>query len=239
MLFLAVTLGFFVENQREHYIEHKRARQYARLLIDDLSFDMAELKRAHRILDKIISAGDSLAALLNSPDVKQVSGGKLYYYENWSGWRWRIVSRDATLQQLKNSGSLRYMKNNIVRKILDYEESLKVINLLQDKYEPEKIQNWNLVQKVFDQDYFDALDHIKAARKDSSGRFDNMNDPELVAFLNSNPPLNSYDKDVLFELKNWARNSSWSYRIQVGNLESALQKAGLAIEALEKEYHLE
>ena len=26
MLFLAVTLGFFVENKREHYIEHQRAR---------------------------------------------------------------------------------------------------------------------------------------------------------------------------------------------------------------------
>ena len=26
MLFLAVTLGFFVENQREHYIEHKREK---------------------------------------------------------------------------------------------------------------------------------------------------------------------------------------------------------------------
>lgn len=28
MLFLAVTLGFFVENQREHYVEHQRAQVY-------------------------------------------------------------------------------------------------------------------------------------------------------------------------------------------------------------------
>jgi hypothetical protein len=28
MLFLAVTLGFFVENQREHYIEHVRAKDF-------------------------------------------------------------------------------------------------------------------------------------------------------------------------------------------------------------------
>jgi len=34
MLFLAVTLGFLVENQREHYIEHKREKEYARLLYD-------------------------------------------------------------------------------------------------------------------------------------------------------------------------------------------------------------
>ena len=32
MLFLAVTLGFFVENQREHYVEHLREKQYAKSL---------------------------------------------------------------------------------------------------------------------------------------------------------------------------------------------------------------
>jgi hypothetical protein len=28
MLFMAVTLGFFVENQREHYVEYIREKQY-------------------------------------------------------------------------------------------------------------------------------------------------------------------------------------------------------------------
>jgi hypothetical protein len=239
MLFLAVTLGFFVENQREHYIEHKRAKDFAILLVDDLKFDIAELNRADRVLDKIILAGDSLALLLNAPDIKQVPGGKLYYYEYWSGWRWRIVSRDATLQQLKNSGSLRYMKNTVVRRVLDYEEALKIIYLLQDKYEPEKIQNWNLVQKVFDNDYFAELDKIKAASKDSSIKSFETKDRELEIFLTKNIPLSTYDKNILFELKNWARNSSWSYRIQIGNLKSTAKKALLAIEALKKEYHIE
>ena len=36
MLFLAVTLGFFVENQREHYIENKRERQYMHSFYEDL-----------------------------------------------------------------------------------------------------------------------------------------------------------------------------------------------------------
>ena len=239
MLFLAVTLGFLVENQREHYIEHKRAKDFASLLVDDLKFDIAELNRADRILNKIILAGDSLASLLNAPDIKQVPGGKLYYYEYWSGWRWRIVSRDATLQQLKSSGSLRYMKNTVVRRVLDYEEALKIIYLLQDKYEPEKIQNWNLVQKVFDNDYFAELDKIKAASKDSSLKSFDTKDRELEIFLTKNISLNTYDKNILFELKNWARNSSWSYRIQIGNLRSTVKKASLAIEALKKEYHIE
>ena len=45
MLFLAITLGFFVENQREHYIEHKRGKEYAKLLKLDLIKDTLELHR--------------------------------------------------------------------------------------------------------------------------------------------------------------------------------------------------
>jgi len=238
MLFFAVTLGFFVENLREHYVEHQRGKEYAKLLIDDMNFDISELNRANRILNKIITAGDSLSVLLDKDNFQKMPAGKLYYYEYWSGWRWQVISRDATIQQLKNSGSLRYMKNTVVSKILNYEEALKIIYLLQDKFEPEKIQNWNLVQKVFDYNYFDQLDRIKAAKRDSAGRYFDQKDQDLDAFLKKNIPLNTYDKNVLFELKNWARNSSWSYRVQAGNLITAKQKAQMAIDALKDEYHL-
>ena len=75
MLFFAVFCGFLAENQREHYIENKRAKDFARLLIDDLNFDIAELTRATRVLNKIITASDSLAPLLNAPGI------------NWTWWK--------------------------------------------------------------------------------------------------------------------------------------------------------
>jgi len=39
MLFAAVTLGFFAENQREHYVEGHREIQFMESLIDDLAKD--------------------------------------------------------------------------------------------------------------------------------------------------------------------------------------------------------
>lgn len=238
MLFLAVTLGFFIENQREHYIEKKRAKEYARLLADDLSFDISELNRAERVLNTIITAGDSLGLLLSNNDVRKIPGGKIYYYEYWSGWRWSIISRDATLQQLKNSGTLRYLSNiELVRKILSYEESIRLVYMLQNKYEPEKAQNWNLVQKVFNQDYFNILDNDPALARDSTVK--NFNNSErLNNFLNSNYPLYNYDKNILFELKNWAYNSSRNYRVIVNDIKILKAKAHDVIEALKKEYHL-
>ncbi|TMI97340.1 MAG: hypothetical protein E6H08_02350, partial [Bacteroidetes bacterium] len=43
MLFLAVTLGFFVENQREHFIEDQREKKYAQSLYSDLKLDTARV----------------------------------------------------------------------------------------------------------------------------------------------------------------------------------------------------
>ena len=36
MLFFAVTLGFFVENYREHYIEQQREKEFLQLIVQDV-----------------------------------------------------------------------------------------------------------------------------------------------------------------------------------------------------------
>ncbi len=237
MLFLAVFCGFLAENFREHYVEKKRAAEYARLLKDDLLTDISEFNRAERVLNKIITAGDSLAKILDESAIKKIPGGKIYYYEYWSGWRWSVISRDATLQQLKSSGSLRYLHNtSLVRKILDYEESIRVIYMLQNKYEPEKTENWNLVQKVFNQAYFNILDANPRLARDSTVRGFAPGSTQ-DSFMRTDYPLNSYEKDVLFELKNWAYNSSRNYRVTVHDIITARIKAQELIEALNKEYH--
>src|ERR1043165_759546 len=51
MLFLAVTAGFFVENQREHYIENRRAAQFSKQLLSDLRLDSILFEDRKRNLD--------------------------------------------------------------------------------------------------------------------------------------------------------------------------------------------
>ena len=238
LLFLAVFLGFIAENMREHQVEKRRAKEFARLLVGDLAADTSELSKASRVLDRIIDSGDSLGTLLTN-DPKKNSGGKLYYYEYWSGWQWSVISQDATLQQLKASGALRYFNTDVVRKIMDYEQSINVIYLLQNKYEPEKTANWNLVQKVFDQHYFNILDSIRQGARDSSIRLAEVNDPKLIRFLNTNFPLISYDRANLQEISNWASNSSRNYRTTRKDIHHAKEKARELIELLSSKYHFE
>ena len=233
MIFLAVTLGFFAENIRENYVEHKSAREYASLLIEDLATDTVELNRAAHVQNLIITAGDSLGNLLSS-DPKLIVGGKLYYYEYVSSARWNFISRDATLQQLKSSGALRYLGDtSLIRKIMNYEESVQIIYLAQNRFEPQKIENWSLVQKVFDQSYFNSLDSLSDFAINLT-----VNDERAMRFMNNNYPLLNYDKDLWQQLRNWAYTSSRNYRVEIQIFNAARLQAIIAIAALKKEHHL-
>jgi hypothetical protein len=233
MIFLAVTMGFFAENIRENYVEHKSAREYASLLIEDLATDTVELNSAAHVLNLIITAGDSLGNLLSS-DPKLTVGGKLYYYEYLSSVRWNLISHDATLQQLKSSGALRYLGDtSLIRKIMNYEESVQIIYLAQNRFEPQKIENWSLVQKVFDQSYFNSLDSLSDFAINLI-----VNDERAMRFMNNNYPLLSYDKALWQQLRNWAYTSSRNYRVEIQIFNAARLQAIIAIAALKKEYHL-
>src|SRR5579862_664541 len=180
MLFLAVFLGFVAENIRENAVEHQRAKEYANLLIEDLSADTVQLNTAAYVMNLIITAGDSLGNLLKE-DAKSVKGGKLYFYEYLSSRRWNFISHDATIQQLKSSGALRYFHDTtLIRQIMNYEESVQIIYLAQNRFEPQKIENWNLVQKIFDQSYFYSK---------GGSEFDfTLHDEKVIRYMDNNYP---------------------------------------------------
>ena len=82
MLFLAVTLGFFVENQREHYIEHQRAKVYAASMKINLQVDTAELNQIVYRGTYASSYLDTFLLLLAANDIARIPTGKLYFSAN-------------------------------------------------------------------------------------------------------------------------------------------------------------
>lgn len=125
MLFLAVFAGFLVENQREHYIEHMRAKQYARALYSDLVSDTSTLSNNIRTIREIIQNQEKMLSLMRQNDTNPVPGATLYYYASRATAGTFFTVKTATLQQLKNSGSLRYFNSfELVRLINEYDQSL-------------------------------------------------------------------------------------------------------------------
>jgi hypothetical protein len=132
MLFLAVTLGFLVENQREHYIEHLRARQYALSLIEDLKKDTAEFNILKETYIKNINKIDSFRTILKNQPLAEIPGGSLYYYCEPGLWSFAIIFHDATIQQLKNSGSLRYFSSELQYKVSEYDRKARELSARQE-----------------------------------------------------------------------------------------------------------
>src|SRR5215510_14923389 len=78
MLFLAVTLGFFVENQREHYVERQRAKQYASLLYDDIKEDTVTAKFQIQVLEFVNPRIDTFIRLVQDHKPEELPGGTWY-----------------------------------------------------------------------------------------------------------------------------------------------------------------
>jgi hypothetical protein len=127
MLFIAVTLGFFVENQREHYIEHKRGEQYLKSFVEDLKTDTAGFStiiRTYQIkeadLDHLYICYDSISlALKPSECLKKIYAATIGYPD--------LIYTDRTLQQLKNAGGLRLIEEKDADSIIIYDQLLRYL----------------------------------------------------------------------------------------------------------------
>lgn len=129
MLFLAVTLGFFVENQREHYIEHVRAKDFSKTLVKDLQNDTAAIRAHTRNARRYIAIADTLLAL-SQTRLEGPAASRFSFYARFVYWTTVITWSNATFEQIKNSGSLRYFKNyQLLEKMMRYEALTKQIDM--------------------------------------------------------------------------------------------------------------
>src|SRR5688500_11607190 len=125
MLFLAVFCGFLAEYQLEHVIEHQREQKYVESLIQDLKTDTAHLETYINLRREKRSMMDSLVLLLSTDKHKQF-GNETYFFARQVFHGPPFVSTDGTMQQLKNAGNLRLIRNeNIINNILAYDASVK------------------------------------------------------------------------------------------------------------------
>ena len=110
MLFLAVFCGFLAENQREHMIEHKREKQYIRSLIQDIGKDTANVTFWISRYNMILGHCDSV--LVNFTEfAKNESTTSAESYSRVIFGFPDFSYTDHTMQQLRNAGGLRLIRN--------------------------------------------------------------------------------------------------------------------------------
>lgn len=113
MLFLAVFCGFLAEYQLEHKIEKDRAKELAVSFYNELKADSAAIQK---VMHRRVRKDQAFSYLRNYFRDSSLSNFSKTFALNFSyGYVMFSPSlfepRDAILEQLKSSGSLRYFKN--------------------------------------------------------------------------------------------------------------------------------
>ena len=126
MLFLAVTAGFFVENQREHYVEGQREKKYIQNLVHDLARDTVNYNLSISLRLQRERQAHQLITMLYSPDRDKHLADLYYYARQMPRMNTIFFSTDATMNQLKNSGALRLIKKTeIADSIVAYNAAME------------------------------------------------------------------------------------------------------------------
>ena len=219
MLFLAVTLGFFVENQREHYIEHQRAKQYAMLMVEDLKQDTSLYNDRITWMGRHINSFDTVSVMFGqSPPV---SNNRLIKAVLTQRTTHRVALYPTTFNQMKSSGTLRYFQNKEISKRVSYyydiwQAELKSSFDYNDEFFAAEIQTF-------------MLNHFDYSESDYFG--------DTLKVINPTYLDRSLKTDIL--LRNRLTLYTSLLRYTVGSLiKLALERAIKLIALLKKEYNL-
>lgn len=231
MIFLAVTLGFFAETLRENITEHKRAREFAVSLVKDLTQDTMQLKSYREYFQYAADNIDTLMQLLARANPRDIPPGKLYWYGLWGGAPRFFIPNDATIQQMKSSGSLRYFKKTVAADIATYDRFCRIIKENDEMQQGIYIEVRKTRAQIFDFRYNDVANTIVQATRGARDY------NKIDSFMKSNPGLLSYDKSLFNQYIELVR--SRFIRRNVNYSDSLLKYGAALIATLKKEYSVD
>ena len=222
MLFLAVFCGFLAEYQLEHVIEHSKEKEFISSYIEDLKTDTASIRLIIDFRKKKMKQLDSFMFLLSNQKINGYEND-LYYYGRLLIRTNRFQSNDRTIIQLKNSGSLRLIRNEAAAdSMIAYQKLVEIIISNQEDERIERNNVFPVITRMFNPFVFDKMITING-----------VNRPD------GNPPLRSYDPNIQQDLAAYVNTIKGSTYLIEGRLELLNDKATNIIAFLKKEYHLE
>ena len=236
MLFLAVFCGFLAENQREHYVEGHRAKEYANSLLSDMKEDTSEISGGIRQNAFMISTFDSCISIGKKSIDKPSVPGKFYYYSRFSTNGYSIDWNRSTLTQLVQSGNLRYFKNkDMVNKINKYHAIQGVMGANNETDNLNRNKIIELRSRLLATRYYEAFALLKITKEMKGHIPDPMVDSLMLQQLSLKTGSTGIMEEFLNNLlERKARNKSY---VEVLYPE-ALKAATEIIEMLKMEYHL-
>jgi hypothetical protein len=146
MLFFAVFLGFMSEYYLEYRAERHKEHDYLVSMVEDLKADTTEISLKNIGMNEVIISANKLTELAYKKNLSEDDIDSIYFHSIYITSR--IIALNftiGTIEQLKNSGGFRLIRNHeIVKKLNDYEKSKNTILLQQDA----TFVKWNRIHEI-------------------------------------------------------------------------------------------
>lgn len=238
MLFLAVSLGFFADNYREHSIEKERAKEMAVGLFNDLEKDSLHLYRIMERKNLFINEMNSLISTLSSNDVKNKISLLTYYQASYLMEIDMPIPSRANLDQLTNSGSLRYFKDKkLVSDISQWDNAITV--QFQERFQTDLLRLIEEIKSVSRVFYPVIIDSMRSLSFKRFYENENISDEMLNSFERTPEKLITYDERELNEVIGWASERKRNAIVRANLFfPHQLEQIRNLMNALNREFHI-
>ncbi len=190
MLFLAVSLGFLAENLRESYIEKERAHELALALYTDIMNDEEKMSTFIENRSGILNDIKTLIEDVNQNGLKPYDQEQFRLFAQTAFYWTYFEPKTANLDQIINSGSLRYFKKKgVVESISNYKST--ITNLLA-RQEREKVFFYSNLQPFI-------INNIDLQPMDTTHVTGKVTIKEYFKNLKNNTIILSNDKKLYIE----------------------------------------
>jgi len=225
MIFIAVTMGFFAESLREHIADNVKEKEYINSLISDLGDDIRVNDDTMPIHEINMAQLDSLVRMLKDPQVGEFGADIYYFGRQAAKFAVRFPINDRTIQQMKNSGGFRLIRNDRVSSaIIGYYRSLSLIEGFQTLDINLQNEYRRIAINIFDPVVLETYITLEGTPLERPA---------------GNPALLTYDTKQVMQLAGMVAYIRGT-RLAYGKTEKKMRKnAQDLIELLKKEYHLD
>ena len=163
IIFVAIMLGFIVNDARESYVERSKEKEYARLLYNDLKTDMSAIQQTISNKEWIEAKYDSAENILATKDIREYNEF-IYYVERYISNNSEFTPRDNTMQQSWHPGNYNASKSlRLHNEFAGYYQHYNQYKAIENSYESFNENNLNGIESIlFNPRDLSSLDNMNA-----------------------------------------------------------------------------